>query len=662
MSEVVGMEKGRENKAGEGESGKGSGRFGNIKEKFNPKKVKKLSKKQLIIIGCATVAVIVAGAVVFEKASKKKTGNTEYEIATAEKRTIVRTVEASSIVEPNDSYNVTALVTGDILRDTFNEGDTVSKDQILYQIDSEEAQKKVDTAQNELAKAQQTFADAVKKKANTIKTNSQNEQTTQNSITKALENVNTANRNLATAQQDLNDLNIVSDYTGIISEVLVNDGDSVADGTKLAKIYDESKFKIRMPFNIADAETIKAGDTAELTIASSGEKLYGTVESVSSGTNATEAHAIVKYVTVAAVNPGALKAGEKASAVINNAACSDLGTFENYSEGYITSKTSGRIGELYLEQNDHITAGQNVGYIVSDNVQNSYKSAQSSVATAKLDLNNAYIQLEQLVVNNDTYSLDSSIKSAEISLDNARISLETAQKNLEDYTITAPIDGTIVTKNKKAGEKLEQNSGSSAEPMSVIYDMSVLKIQITVDETDIHDVAVEQAVKITADAVTGEFTGVVTKVGIDGTSSNGVTTYPVDIEVTEYGDLLPGMNVDCVIEVEKAEDVIAIPVQSLQRGNKVYVKGDKKDENDTAPDGFYSVDVVTGATDSMFIEIKDGLNEGDEICGAVKATGNEAVGQQEKSGMMGGMGAMGGGMPGGGMPGGGGGMSGGGPR
>ena len=63
--------------------------------------------------------------------------------------------------------------------------------------------------------------------------------------------------------------------------------------------------------------------------------------------------------------------------------------------------------------------------------------------------------------------------------------------------------------------------------------MSVLKVQITVDESEIHDVEVGQDVQITADAAKGMFVGKVTKVGINGTSANGVTTYPVDIEIAE---------------------------------------------------------------------------------------------------------------------------------
>lgn len=610
---------------------------------------KKSKKKKLIIFACCAAAAAIAVFAVV-KMTQKKSGAVEYEIVKVERRDITRSVNGSSTLEANDTYNVTALVTGEILSDTFNEGDIVTKDQLLYQIDSEDAERSVNNAQNSLSRAQQSYADAVKKKTDTIAANSNSEKTTKNSVTKALENLETAKRNLSTAQDNAANLTISANYTGTVKEVLVKEGSNVNDGTALASIYDDSRLKIQIPFNESEASAIAVGSTAELTIASSGDKLYGTVTGIAGSTAATNAHAIVRYVTVVVDNPGGLKAGESASAVINGVACNDLGSFENYEEGYLTAKSSGRLDALYLAENDYITAGQVIGYIDSDSTRNSLQSAQASVKTAQLDVNDAYTRLEQLVIDNDTYSLDSSISNARIELDNARLSLETAQKKLEDYKITAPIDGTIIVKNNKAGDKLEQNNNSSSEPMAIIYDMSVLKVQLDVDESDIQDVEVGQSVRISADAADGMFTGTVTKVGINGTSSNGVTVYPVEITIEDYGTLLPGMNVDCVIEISSVHDVLAIPVSALQRGSRVYVKGDKTDENDKAPDGFHTVKVETGATDSSYIEIKSGLDEGTELCGAIKSSGVEARGNgQQSQQMQGGMG----GPPGGGMGGGG---------
>ena len=600
-------------------------------QKFPRVSEKLLRKKVLIPLGCAVLAV--TALIVVPKLNHKGSSDAGYDMVKAEKRDIIRTVDGSSVLAANDTYNVTALVTGEILSDTFSEGDIVTKDQLLYKIDSEDAQRSVSSSRNALTKANQALEDAVKKRTNTIEANNNNKKTTQNAVTKALESVETAKRNLSTAQSDAANLTITANYTGTVREVLVKEGSLVNDGTMLASIYNDRRLKIQIPFNDSESGGIYSGSIAELTIASTGDKLYGTVESVSGASTATDAHAIVRYATITVDNPGGLAAGERASAVVNGIACSVLGTFENYDEGYLTAKSSGRLVSLYLSKNDFITTGQVIGYIESDNITNSLKNAQSSFKNSQLDLDDAYTKLAQLVVDNDTYALDSSVAAAKLEVDNARLSLETAQKKLEDYEITAPIDGTIITKNKKAGDKLEQNNNSTNEPMAIIYDMSVLKVELSVDESEIQDVKVGQRVDITADAAEGTFNGEVTKVGINGTSQNGVTVYPVEITITEYGDLLPGMNVDCVISVESAKDVVAVPVSAVQRGSRVYMKGEKKDEKDRAPEGFYSVEVKTGATDSEYIEIKQGLEEGDEVRGALKPTGVEAEGTGEQQQM-----------------------------
>ena len=464
---------------------------------------------------------------------------------------------------------------------------------VLYSIDSADAEKRVTQAENSLKKSKTS---------------------------------------LKTAQENYDNLTMKSDRTGTVTEMLVKVGDNVNNGTKIAKVDNTSKLKIQIPFNEADAKGIKKGDTAKLTMATSYDSLYGTVTNVASATSTSKSHSIVRYVTISVTNPGALTEGERASAVINNIACSDLGTFEYAETGYITAKSNGELTSLYIDKNDYVSDGKVIGYITSDNVI-------------------------------------TSLDNAKIDVENAEMNLDEAKDALENYIIKAPIDGTIITKNKKAGEKLEQGSGSS-DPMAIIYDMSVLKVGLSVDESDIHDVAVGQMVIITSDAVRGIFRGEITKVGIDGTSSNGVTSYPVEITIREYGELLPGMNVDCVIEVEATDEVVSVPVSAIKRGNTVYVKGEKENDQDTAPEGFHTVAVETGITDGMFIEIISGLNVGDTVITTINASGNEAVGAQQEAamngmgamgGMHGGMGGMSGGMRPGGMSGGmpGGGMSGG---
>ena len=678
----------------------------------------KIGKKLLIIIlVIAILAGICSGLII--KSKNNSAVKVMYTDSLVERRTITNTITGSSSIEPNDSYKVTTIKSGDITSDTFKEGDVVKKGDKLYQFEDSDAQNSLSTAKNALAKAQQAYVDAVKQKAQTVSSNNIGTKSAQNAVTKALNSLNDTKNNQY----------IQSNSAGKVKELSVKEGDHINAGAAVATLYDDSYMKLRIPFNEVDAESIQTGAAATVSVIGSGDTIYGTVKEKSSSAVSTDAHAKVVYVTVEVTNPGALTTNDYGSAEINGVACANTAQFEYVSEGTITSTASGTLENLNIAVGDSVYSGQKVGYVKYDN-QN------STMSNAQLSYNDAVLALEKQVLQNDTFSQDSSIKNAQLALDDAELGIEKAQDAVDDYVVEAPIEGTVVKKNSKAGDTID--SSNATDPLCVIYDLSSVKFSIDVDETEIALVKTGQKATVTADAVEGEFEGVVTKVPVDGVNENGVTTYTIEIQIENYGDLLPGMNVNAEIVVEEADDVIAVPVNSVNRGNIVFVKddgtthendvtdiikgnkdksgkpddktkaddkddkpqssgmpilsgdtpnGDKSDENSAAkesvptnidvPDGYRAIQVETGINDTDYIEIKSGLTEKDQVrtLDTESSSANASFGVQNAqemyvvpNGNMGGMpggGMSGGGMSGGGMSGGGGmpgggGMSGGG--
>lgn len=678
----------------------------------------KIGKKLLIIIlVIAILAGICSGLII--KSKNNSAVKVMYTDSPVERRTITNTITGSSSIEPNDSYKVTTIKSGDITSDYFKEGDIVKKGDKLYQFEDNDAQNSLSTAKNALAKAQQAYVDAVKQKAQTVSSNNIGTKSAQNAVTKALNSLNDTKNNQY----------IQSNSAGKVKELSVKEGDHINAGAAVATLYDDSYMKLRIPFNEVDAESIQTGAAATVSVIGSGDTIYGTVKEKSSSAVSTDAHAKVVYVTVEVTNPGALTTNDYGSAEINGVACANTAQFEYVSEGTITSTASGTLENLNIAVGDSVYSGQKVGYVKYDN-QN------STMSNAQLSYNDAVLALEKQVLQNDTFSQDSSIKNAQLALDDAELGIEKAQDAVDDYVVEAPIEGTVVKKNSKAGDTID--SSNATDPLCVIYDLSSVKISIDVDETEIALIKTGQKATVTADAVEGEFEGVVTKVPVDGVNENGVTTYTIEIQIENYGDLLPGMNVDAEIVVEEADNVIAVPVNSVNRGNIVFVKddgtthendvtdiikgnkdksgktddkkkaddkddkpqssgmpvvsgdtpnGDKSDgisvtkesvpTNIDVPDGYRAIQVETGINDTDYIEIKSGLTEKDQVrtLDTESSSANASFGVQNAqemyvvpNGNMGGMpggGMSGGGMSGGGMSGGGGmpgggGMSGGG--
>ena len=527
------------------------------------------TKKRIIII---LIIILAIAAVIFGiKLSKDKAAmapkGTE---VTVQKQNITSSITGSAVVNPKDQYSIIALVSGDVISADFEQGDIVAEGDILYEIDSSDAQTSIENSDISYERSQIEYDKAV---------------------------------------ENYNDLTVRSDISGVIKTLYVKKGDSVAQGTKIADIYDDSSLILTLTFNDTDASTFYVGQAADVRISSNGETLPGTVTSVNSQGYASEGNTLVRTVKIKVVNPGVLMDTETATAQVGGFACTNSGTFEYISEKSITAGTSGEVDALYVDQGSRVVDGSKLVHIDSDTVEDN-------------------------------------LKSSELSLRSAELSRENAQDKLDDYTITAPISGTVVMKNVKAGDKLD-NSNMSTE-MAVIYDMSSLECELAVDELDIKDVEVGQNVIITSDAVDGRrYNGTVSNVSINGTTSGGVTTYPVTIIINDFDeDLLPGMNIDVEIITSRVEGVLAVPVSALNRGNTVYVKGEKTQNNDTAPDGYKSIRVETGVYNNDYIEIKSGLSEGD----VVYVPQVQSSGKDNPMAAFGGMGGgMGGGMPSGGM-------------
>lgn len=541
----------------------------------NPLKGLRGKKKRWLLL--LVVIAVAGGAVTVRLLSKLQTASavTSYQEETVSQRDIVNSLSSSGTLQPADSYTVSTLVSGEILSDTFEEGDLVEEGQLLYTLDSSDASTSQSQAQNSYAQAQKSYSQAVKAKYPT------------------------------------------ADLTGTVSEVYVKNGDTVNAGTELMTIVGDNNLYINFLFTYADTSDFYVGQTATIFINGMAGTITGTVTAVSSGSTASDTGKMITTVRVKAQNPGLVTSAYTASAVIGSYSSYGNASIEMGESSTITAETSGKVTNMNWLAGDAISSGDQICTITGDTV-------------------------------------DNQIDNAQLSLDNAQTSLENAQEKLEDYQITAPISGTVVTKIAKAGDKIE---GGSTGTLCTIYDLSYLEMTMNIDELDIGKVEVGQTVEITADAVEGQtYTGVVTKVSVAGTTTGGITTYPVTVRIDETDGLLPGMNVDAEIVLEQESGVLAVPSAAVNRGNTVLITADSPSAvnalDQEAPEGYVYVEVEVGISDESYTQILSGLQEGDMVAYLPTSSGGDMAMAMT---MM--PGGMSGGMPSGGMPSGG--MSGG---
>ena len=429
-----------------------------------------------------------------------------------------------------------------------------------------------------------------------------------------------AQRSYDSRLKDLEKLSVTAPKAGRILSLEVEAGDEVTAGQLVATLRNSDVMTLEVPFLSDEAAGFSVGQSASVTLESTFETLTGRVTEVDRADTVLEGNRLVRYVTVQVENPGALSADQTGSVEIAGLASAGSAAFTYAAEENITAETSGEVASVSVREGSWVNKGGVILRLTSD-------------------------------------SLEDTVQTAADSLRNAELSLESRQDQLENYTITSPIQGTVIDKNYKAGETSE-----TGKVLCSIYDLSYLTMTLSVDELDISDIAVGQEVAVTADAVEGKtYAGVVTKVSVAGTSSGGTTTYPVTVRIDETEGLLPGMNVDAVITLQSASGALAIPAAALNRGNTVLVTADSPSAaNGTAverEDGaYYSVSVEIGASGNDYIEILSGLQEGDTVAyiSTASSGGSDMMMPGGMGGEMpGGMGG-GGGMPSGGGPGGGG--------
>ena len=573
--------------------------IGNSNTAGKNKKLGKATKKQKIIRVCAVVLVLAAGVILVPKflggSQKASAGAAAQKTATVERRSITSELSSSGTISPKDTYNVTALASGEVITADFEEGDQVEKGQVLYTIDASSMESELQMAQNNLERAQTSYDLAVEDYNEAVDSYSGN--------------------------------TYKSTETGFIKTLYIKAGDKVSGSTKIADIYNDKVMKIRVPFLSGEAAAIGAGNQGLVTLTETSEQLLGTVTAVSNMEETLTGGRLVRYVTLEVENPGGLTTAHTATVTVGDFACALEGTFEASVDTVMSADLASpvEVESMIVTEGDYVSRGTAVFRMTG-------KTADSLVRSYK-----------------------DSMDKAQESLESAQSKVDSTQDSYENYTITAPISGQVITKSVKAGDKISGGGNSGAVTLATIYDLSQVTFEMSVDELDVQSVKVGQSVVVKADAFENQtFSGKVTNVSLASSNSNGVTNYPVTVTLDEVGSLLPGMNVDGQIILEEAENALVIPVDSLMRGNKVYVKDDTvKEANGAVPAGFRSVDVETGLINDDYVEIVSGLSEGDVIYVAESSASSSFSMEMMMPG--GGGGNMGGG------PGGGGGNMGGGP-
>lgn len=335
----------------------------------------------------------------------------------------------------------------------------------------------------------------------------------------------------------------------------------------------------------------------------------------------------------------------------------------------ITSNAKGLIKEVYVKDSDTVSAGQKIMEISLDpeaeqraaaayaaylSAKNSLDSAEISLYTLQSDMltkwktfkdlaeSTSYDTPEErtltqfIIAQNDWLAAEAKYKNQQNVISQSKINLNNSWLSYQKTTpiVTSPMPGTITNITYSPGMTIS-GTEESAQRVAVIKAKGNPLASFNLSEIDVSKVKPGQKATIKLDSLTDKtFTGKVMNIDRIGTTTSGVTNYPVVIQLdTEAEEILPNMSATANIILEIKDNVLLIPsgaVQQSQGQTVVRVMKNKQPQ---------TVNVETGLTSDTQTEIISGLSEGDEVITS-SSTASTTTGGSSVFGGFGGAGRM----------------------
>lgn len=354
------------------------------------------------------------------------------------------------------------------------------------------------------------------------------------------------------------------------------------------------------------------------------------------------------------------------------------GKLQPKTEVKISAGVSGEIIELTVKEGAMVTKGQLLVRIKPDNAESMVEKAMAGVnqmeaqvasskaaksqaeaqlAKAKLMYNRNKILFDQKAISQTEFenfeteyevaksqleSAQQGIKAAEFTLASARAGLKEAQDSKNKTLIYSPMTGTVSKLNMKVGEQVLGTMQMQGSEIMRIADMSVMEVQLDVNENDIVRLHKGDTANVEIDAYRNDkFKGIVTEVASSASSDNlsldKATNFSVKIKLlaSSYAHLVkdtmketpfrPGMSASVEIKTNTISNVLSVPILAVTVRKDLAKKDDETAEEEEVVFVFEKNQVKqrkvkTGIQDDKNIEILEGLKEGETVVSGPYAT------------------------------------------
>jgi len=244
-------------------------------------------------------------------------------------------------------------------------------------------------------------------------------------------------------------------------------------------------------------------------------------------------------------------------------------------------------------------------------------------------------------------------------IERAQAGSSQARDQLSKTTVYSPIDGTVTILNSKLGERIVATGQFAGTEVMRVADLGHMEARVDVNENDVVNVKINDKASVKIDAYGDrKFHGTVYQIANTGKTTGAgtqeeVTNFEVKIRIDDHDvTLKPGLSCTADIETNMVKDVVAVPIQAVtirtgdsnlspEEIEKKKQKTAQRDKGDNSADYVNErqekatqkeehgkiakvvflkkgskaqmVKVTTGISDDTYMEIKSGVQPGDEV-------------------------------------------------
>jgi HlyD family secretion protein len=296
-------------------------------------------------------------------------------------------------------------------------------------------------------------------------------------------------------------------------------------------------------------------------------------------------------------------------------ATGDIGPADQVS---VRPEINGRISVLTVDVGDRVKKGDLLFALDDQDLQTQRGSRLTEIEGARLQMERAArnhrrgeeLFADTLVSKEQFDDLKTELELAKNAQERARRALDQIEDQLSKTKILAPFDCTILTRPVSIGQAVSGAGGfNSGTEVLTVADLNRMIVNAHVNQADVARLKSDMAVIVEVEAVPGlSLQGVIERIAPQATIKNNIKGFATLIRLVSLdARVRPGMTANLHIPLPATQNVLTLPVAAVfsDRGKQIIYVQDEE--------GYDARPVRIGASDIQFVEILEGVSEGESV-------------------------------------------------